>query len=93
MPIAKTRWLANLGYATALTLALASCNEQAPQQQKAAADAKPQVSAVTLRPQSVTITAEVPGRTAASLIAEVRPQVGGIIRARNFQGGQRGQCR
>ncbi len=87
MPIAKTRWLANLGYATALTLALASCNEQAPQQQKAAADAKPQVSAVTLRPQSVTITAEVPGRTAASLIAEVRPQVGGIIRARNFKEG------
>ncbi|WP_413712439.1 efflux RND transporter periplasmic adaptor subunit [Rhizobium sp. Rhizsp82] len=87
MPIAKTRWLANLGYATALTLALASCNEQAPQQQKAVADAKPQVSAVTLRPQSVTITAEVPGRTAASLIAEVRPQVGGIIRARNFKEG------
>ena len=52
MPIAKTRWLANLGYAAALTLLLASCNEQAPQQQKAAADAKPEVSAVTLRPQS-----------------------------------------
>jgi len=87
MPIAKTRWLAKLGYAAALTIALASCNEQAPQQQKAAADAKPQVSAVTLRPQSVTITAEVPGRTAASLVAEVRPQVGGIIRARNFKEG------
>jgi len=87
MPIAKTRWLAKLGYAAAITLALASCNEQAPQQQKAAADAKPQVSAVTLRPQSVTITAEVPGRTAASLVAEVRPQVGGIIRARNFKEG------
>ena len=87
MPIAKTRWLAKLGYAAVLTLALASCNEQAPQQQKAAADAKPQVSAVTLRPQSVTITAEVPGRTAASLVAEVRPQVGGIIRARNFKEG------
>jgi len=87
MPIVKTRWLANLGCAATLALALASCNEQAPQQQKAAADAKPQVSAVTLHPQSVTITAEVPGRTAASLVAEVRPQVGGIIRARNFKEG------
>lgn len=87
MPIVKTRWLANLGCAATLAFALASCNEQAPQQQKAAADAKPQVSAVTLHPQSVTITAEVPGRTAASLVAEVRPQVGGIIRARNFKEG------
>lgn len=70
----------------AVGLALVACNEQgAPQ--KATADAKPEVSAVTLHPQSVTITAEVPGRTAASLIAEVRPQVGGIIRARNFREG------
>ncbi len=87
MHITQTRWLASLGYTIALTLALASCNDNAPQQQKAAADAKPQVSAVTLRPQSVTITAEAPGRTVASLIAEVRPQVGGIIRARNFKEG------
>ncbi|MBB3612641.1 membrane fusion protein (multidrug efflux system) [Rhizobium sp. BK602] len=42
---------------------------------------------MTLHPQSVAITAEVPGRTAASLVAEVRPQVGGIIRSRNFKEG------
>jgi len=48
---------------------------------------KPQVSVVTLHPQSVSITAELPGRTAASLVAEVRPQVGGIIQKRLFQEG------
>ena len=49
--------------------------------------AKTQVSVVTLRPQSVTITAELPGRTTASLVAEVRPQVSGIIQKRLFQEG------
>ncbi len=87
MHIVRTGWLANLGCLAALSFALLSCNQQAPQQQKAVTDAKPEVSAVTLHPQSVTITAEVPGRTVASLIAEVRPQVGGIIRARNFKEG------
>ncbi len=42
----------------AVGLALVACNEQGAQQ-KATADAKPEVSAVTLHPQSVTITAEV----------------------------------
>jgi membrane fusion protein (multidrug efflux system) len=46
-----------------------------------------EVSIVTLRPQSVAITAELPGRTAASLTAEVRPQVSGIIQARLFREG------
>ena len=49
--------------------------------------AKPQVGVVTLHPQSVAITAELPGRTAASLVAEVRPQVSGIIQKRFFQEG------
>lgn len=48
---------------------------------------KPQVSVVTLHPQSVAITAELPGRTTASLEAEVRPQVGGIIQKRLFEEG------
>lgn len=46
-----------------------------------------EVSVVTLHPKSVTITSELPGRTAASLVAEVRPQVGGIIRERLFKEG------
>jgi membrane fusion protein (multidrug efflux system) len=48
---------------------------------------KAEVSVVTLHPQSVAITGELPGRTTASLTAEVRPQVNGIIQARLFQEG------
>jgi len=48
---------------------------------------RPEVSVVTLQPQSVQITAELPGRTTASLVAEVRPQVTGIIQSRLFEEG------
>lgn len=51
------------------------------------AQGRPQVGVVTVHPQSVAITAEMPGRTSASLVAEVRPQVGGIIKERLFQEG------
>ncbi|UOK71566.1 efflux RND transporter periplasmic adaptor subunit [Ancylobacter polymorphus] len=51
------------------------------------AQGRPQVGVVTVHPQSVAITAEMPGRTSASLVAEVRPQVGGLIKERLFQEG------
>jgi len=47
----------------------------------------PEVGIVVLNPQSVTLTTELPGRTSAYLIAEVRPQVGGIIQKRLFTEG------
>jgi len=46
-----------------------------------------EVGVVTLHPQSVAITGELPGRMTASLTAEVRPQVNGIIQARLFKEG------
>ena len=70
----------------AATLLLAGCNNQN-SAQSAAPAVKIEVSAMTLHPQSVAITAELPGRTSAYLVAEVRPQVGGIIRNRNFKEG------
>jgi membrane fusion protein (multidrug efflux system) len=48
----------------------------------------PTVGVVTLQPQPVTLTTELPGRTSPYEIADVRPQVGGIIRARLFEEGQ-----
>ncbi|NHT78431.1 efflux RND transporter periplasmic adaptor subunit [Rhizobiaceae bacterium CRRU44] len=68
-------------------LSLAGCSENADQKPANAPAVKPEVSVMTLHPTSVAITALLPGRTAASLIAEVRPQVGGIVRKRNFQEG------
>lgn len=47
----------------------------------------PEVGVVVVKPQSVTLTTELPGRTSAHLIAEVRPQVGGIIQKRLFTEG------
>jgi membrane fusion protein, multidrug efflux system len=47
----------------------------------------PEVAVVTIQPQQVTITTELSGRTSASLLAEVRPQVNGIIKQRLFTEG------
>ncbi|MEO8308441.1 MAG: efflux RND transporter periplasmic adaptor subunit [Pseudomonadota bacterium] len=47
----------------------------------------PEVGVITMAPQSVEIFSELPGRTAAYRIAEVRPQVEGIIRKRLFTEG------
>jgi membrane fusion protein (multidrug efflux system) len=44
----------------------------------------PTVGVVTIEPAPVTLTTELPGRTSPYEIAEVRPQVGGIIQARLF---------
>ena len=45
------------------------------------------VSVVSLEPQTVTLTRELPGRTNALLVAEVRPQVSGIVKERLFTEG------
>ncbi|QSV46009.1 efflux RND transporter periplasmic adaptor subunit [Geobacter benzoatilyticus] len=47
----------------------------------------PEVAVVTIQPQRVALTTELPGRTSSYLIAEVRPQVGGIIQKRLFTEG------
>ena len=48
---------------------------------------KPQVTVVTLRPQTISLTREFAGRTSPFRVAEVRPQVNGIIRDRLFTEG------
>ena len=47
----------------------------------------PEVGVVTLKSQPVSVISELTGRTTASLIAEVRPQVGGISQKRQFTEG------
>lgn len=46
-----------------------------------------EVGVITVKPQPVNREVELPGRTAAYRIAEVRPQVGGIIKKRLFTEG------
>jgi membrane fusion protein (multidrug efflux system) len=47
----------------------------------------PEVAVVVIQPQRVELTTELPGRTSAYRIAEIRPQVSGIIQKRLFQEG------
>ncbi|ATO32081.1 RND efflux system, membrane fusion protein CmeA [Dickeya dianthicola RNS04.9] len=44
----------------------------------------PEVGIITIKSQTLNIITELPGRTSAYRIAEVRPQVNGIILKRNF---------
>ncbi|HEV8695737.1 MAG TPA: efflux RND transporter periplasmic adaptor subunit [Lysobacter sp.] len=64
---------------------LSACGESHSQEE--AGNAAPEVSVVTLKKQPVTLTRELPGRARAFLVAEVRPQVGGIVRRRMFTEG------
>jgi len=47
----------------------------------------PEVSVVAMQPERIAIITELPGRTSAYLVAEVRPQVSGIIQKRFFTEG------
>jgi membrane fusion protein (multidrug efflux system) len=47
----------------------------------------PEVAIVTVNPERVLLTTELPGRTSAYLVAEIRPQVNGIIQKRLFDEG------
>ncbi len=47
----------------------------------------PEVAVVTVSPEQVVLTTELPGRTSAYLVAEIRPQVNGIIQKRLFEEG------
>lgn len=70
--------------AVALTsLVLAGCQESV----SPPAAQTPQVGVVTLQPQPYTLTSELPGRTSAYRVAEVRPQVNGILQKRLFEEG------
>src|SRR5450759_4025284 len=46
-----------------------------------------EVAVVTVKPEKVVLTTELPGRTSPYLVAEVRPQVNGLIRERRFEEG------
>ena len=47
----------------------------------------PEVATVTIQPQQIELSTELPGRTSPYLVAEIRPQVNGIIQKRQFREG------
>ena len=66
----------------ALLAALSGCGKQ--DQRQAGPKPKPAVSVVTLHAQPVSLTTDLPGRVTAYKVAEVRPQVNGVILKRSF---------
>jgi len=83
-PYAKIRWTMAL---TALLSCLlpAGCEDGHGQQTVQAP--LPEVATVTIEAKQVELTNELPGHTAAHLVAEIRPQVNGIIQKRLFKEG------
>lgn len=77
--------------AAAVALALSSCGKEgdaAQGGQPAGREAPaPVVGVVTVHPQTVALTVELPGRLESLRTADVRAQVGGIIQKRLFQEG------
>lgn len=63
------------------TGALTGCNDKGDEK---AAMPTPQVNVFTVKAAPLAVTTELPGRTDAFRVAEVRPQVSGIILKRNF---------
>jgi membrane fusion protein (multidrug efflux system) len=85
MTMFKNKMMGTMVFILLLTTALttAACGKKQNSQMKGPAG-PPEVSVVTIQTQRVALTTELPGRTAPHLIAEVRPQVGGIIQKRLF---------
>lgn len=79
--ICRTRPVAAVAFCVAL-LALAACGK-GPEAGGPPAG-PPEVAVVAVQSQRVALTVELPGRTCPCLVAEVRPQVGGIIQKRFF---------
>ncbi|MDN3380350.1 MULTISPECIES: efflux RND transporter periplasmic adaptor subunit [unclassified Pseudoalteromonas] len=71
--------------ALASAVILSGC-DQSPQISQQAKQAVP-VGVITLKSQPLTLTKELPGRVAASQVAQIRPQVNGIIQSRLFTQG------
>lgn len=74
--------------AVAGVLFLSACDQQGQQQGGGMPPMGPaEVGVVTIQPSRVVLTSELSGRTAAYRVAEIRPQVDGIITERLFEEG------
>ncbi|WP_443971359.1 efflux RND transporter periplasmic adaptor subunit [Sphingobium sp. CR28] len=70
-------------FVIASALALSACSGDAPPP----APPPPEVSVVTVKPGRIDVADELPGRVVAFRVAEIRPQVNGLIQRRLFEQG------
>lgn len=75
-----SNWLGMIGLLTVIASA-AACKSTPPP------PAIPEVGTIIISAERAVLTTELPGRTSAFLVAEIRPQVNGIIQKRLFEEG------
>ena len=73
--------LVAVGFLAASTFLSLSCNRRNAGQK---AMPLPEVAVATVQSEKLVLTTELPGRTSSYLVAEIRPQVNGIIQNRHF---------
>jgi len=77
------RIMQNFGALLSMTLVLCACEKA----QQTIETPAPEVGVVELKEQDVLLSSDLPGRTSAYRVAEVRPQVSGIVQKRLFTEG------
>ncbi|MDW7774221.1 MAG: efflux RND transporter periplasmic adaptor subunit [Desulfobulbaceae bacterium] len=77
------KWFVTLAVLLAFLLA-AGCDRR---QQAPPPPPVPQVTTVTVQPEQVILSSQLPGRTSAFRVAEIRPQINGLIQQRLFTEG------
>lgn len=82
----RIRQLAMLGLLAALCV-MAGCKQQSATGGPPPAQSAPEAGIVIMKSEPVTLTMELSGRITPRMVAEVRPQVGGIIQKRFFTEG------
>lgn len=85
--VPAVRRLAAAAATTALCLSLLSGCGKAQGQGGPGGFGPPEVGVITIVPEATELTTQLPGRTSPYLVSEVRPQVGGVIKARLFAEG------
>lgn len=80
----RSKLLGTIGILT-VALLVTGCNK--PKSGGPPPSGPPEVGIVVVKPEKVSLTTELSGRTVSQLVAEVRPQVGGIIQKRMFTEG------
>ena len=79
------RWANRLAAALLAAALIQGCDRR--QQAASPPPPAPEVGVVTVQPQEVVLTTDLPGRASSYLNAEVRPQVNGIVQKRLFTEG------
>lgn len=67
-----------------MSFSITGCDDH---QDSASAQQTPKVTYITVNPQTVSLYTELPGRTLAYRVADIRPQVSGVILKRHFTEG------